>query len=853
VDRFDPTRLMAFDLAFDPDGNGPLAGSPTVVDSFDSGASWQANAALTRLLRNTGGPMSWPGCPDAACSKVTSIAFNPELEGGGRNILVGTEADGVYVSSDDGVSWAHVPRSEELPAVSSFFFDIFRDEVIVSTYGRGLWKAAFRNVFPIAPDTCEPDSLTDPRPVALARHDHFDPAVLDDDSGIDRTIDWSIGELQTCNLNTFTDRDYFSVTLPNLAATSVDHPDAIADDCDDVPRTTHTILGDRTGVVQVRGRFEARLQGANQETLQLFRPNSPSAVGGDASRGVKTVSCPGELGLNGLRVQVGSEERETFPTYDLDLRYLVDFNFVPDEALEAHPALRQPLPGLAPFVGFLRACPFGGRFPYCEGDPAPMELAHPVLANPEGGPCEVCEDYFTFWLAEPARLDLTFTSLSNDLSFELFDESAVRVAIAAPDDLFSAALTAAATDGTQHLRTDDLPPGFYVLKVSGPDANYSIQTEKVSPPSDSDGDSIVDFFDACSATAEDDDNFRDGDGCPDPDNDADGVLDGLDNCRDVANPGQADTDGDGIGDPCDDSVTCQGFAATIVGTIGNDTLTGTPARDVIYAGPGDDTVTALAGDDVVCGGAGADEIDLGAGEDWAYGDDGVDVITGGTDNDILFGGAQSDNLRGNAGIDALIGGPGNDRLRGDDGFDQVQYFDAPGPVVVNLAAGTAVGHGSDKLGSIERIVGSTFSDVLLGDGADNQFIALEGDDVMDGRAGQDSVEFNFRFDPVIVNLQTGEATGQGNDTLLRIENVVGTINADQLIGNKARNVLHGLEGNDVIEGSDGADHLLGEPGDDTLRGGPGADNLDGGADSDTGDGGSGRDTCTSIETILECT
>jgi Ca2+-binding RTX toxin-like protein len=53
-------------------------------------------------------------------------------------------------------------------------------------------------------------------------------------------------------------------------------------------------------------------------------------------------------------------------------------------------------------------------------------------------------------------------------------------------------------------------------------------------------------------------------------------------------------------------VSCGGRTATIVGTLGDDTLRGTPGPDVIAAENGDDTVLGLAGRDLICGGRGTD-------------------------------------------------------------------------------------------------------------------------------------------------------------------------------------------------------------------------------------------------------
>lgn len=54
------------------------------------------------------------------------------------------------------------------------------------------------------------------------------------------------------------------------------------------------------------------------------------------------------------------------------------------------------------------------------------------------------------------------------------------------------------------------------------------------PDVDQDQDGIVDRLDSCASEAEDKDNFADTDGCPDLDNDGDEVVDAKDRCPDVA-------------------------------------------------------------------------------------------------------------------------------------------------------------------------------------------------------------------------------------------------------------------------------------------------------------------------------
>lgn len=75
------------------------------------------------------------------------------------------------------------------------------------------------------------------------------------------------------------------------------------------------------------------------------------------------------------------------------------------------------------------------------------------------------------------------------------------------------------------------------------------------PDLDNDRDGVPDMRDGAPMDPEDADDFEDGDGVPDPDNDGDGVLDADDACRDEVGlesmQGCPDRDGDGVGDAAD--------------------------------------------------------------------------------------------------------------------------------------------------------------------------------------------------------------------------------------------------------------------------------------------------------------
>jgi peptidoglycan/xylan/chitin deacetylase (PgdA/CDA1 family) len=200
--------------------------------------------------------------------------------------------------------------------------------------------------------------------------------------------------------------------------------------------------------------------------------------------------------------------------------------------------------------------------------------------------------------------------------------------------------------------------------------------------------------------------------------------------------------------------TCAGRPATIVGTAGDDNLSGTVRADVIWGGGGNDTVAAGAGDDLVCGGPGRDSV---------RGEGGADTLLGGGDDDTLDGGSADDSLYGGPGADHLLGGMGNDLLSGAEDDDLLDG----GPEDDTLNGGP----GEDSLGG--------------GPGADRLF----------GGSGSDAL-----------------SGGLGNDTLL------GGSGLDFLAGGDDGDQLWGGEDNDALDGGNGTDTCDGGPGLDSAAG-----------------------------------
>lgn len=278
--------------------------------------------------------------------------------------------------------------------------------------------------------------------------------------------------------------------------------------------------------------------------------------------------------------------------------------------------------------------------------------------------------------------------------------------------------------------------------------------------------------------------------------------------------------------PASAAPECFGAVATIIGTAHADVLRGTSGRDVIVGRGGVDVIRGEAGNDLICGGGGSD---------------------------LLIGHDGRDQLDGGGGADGLNPGPGNDVVRGGgSGFDDVRYVNATGAIDGSLVDGVVTGMGTDTIEGVEQIIGGPFDDVIEGNDEFNILIGFagndtisaldggidvlaggEGDDHLDGGAGFDFVENYFRDSfmspeisagPMVVNLVTGTSTGNGNDVLVAVEGVSGSLGDDVMTGNAENNEFTALyEGSDTVDAGDG---------DDVVDGGEGADDLDGGGGTD---------------------
>lgn len=233
-------------------------------------------------------------------------------------------------------------------------------------------------------------------------------------------------------------------------------------------------------------------------------------------------------------------------------------------------------------------------------------------------------------------------------------------------------------------------------------------------------------------------------------------------------------------DSTDDDMKIDLSTNTVTGGaifIGHDQISNIQA---VMAGGGDDTLIGSAeanllhgglGNDIIDGGAGNDTLDGGAGENtvsFASSSQGVDVdlalgtasgngsdllsnfahVIGSSHNDRLAGDAGANRIEGGAGQDTLVASAGNDTLDGGDGVDLVDYSSSQAGLRVFLTTpdsvlgerdGSATGHGTDVLRSIENIQGSAFDDTINGSAGNNLIMGGAGDDILAGMNGNDTL------------------------------------------------------------------------------------------------------------------
>ena len=314
------------------------------------------------------------------------------------------------------------------------------------------------------------------------------------------------------------------------------------------------------------------------------------------------------------------------------------------------------------------------------------------------------------------------------------------------------------------------------------------------------------------------------------------------------------------------------------GGAGNDSLIGGAGNDLLDGGTGADTMEGGDGiDTFVIDNVNDQIVDLAAGELVVLKIDNYDLgklagarivynLVGQAGPEYLAGGAYNDTLDGGFGRDTLAGGAGNDVYYVDDigdvvienaneGIDtvyssisytlsdNVENLTLTGTVAINgtgnalnnIITGNMANNVLDGGDGNDTVISGLGDDSLIGGAGNDVLRSSSGNDLIDGGTGIDTVDYSgdpklggsSRYPGIVISLSDDRTLdgvfypghqaldGYGNtDTVLNVENVIGSNYGDLIGGSELANSLSGLGGSDFIAGG---------AGNDTIDGGKGVD------------------------------
>lgn len=212
-----------------------------------------------------------------------------------------------------------------------------------------------------------------------------------------------------------------------------------------------------------------------------------------------------------------------------------------------------------------------------------------------------------------------------------------------------------------------------------------------------------------------------------------------------------------------------------------------PIPMFVTGGPGADLIETATGGDSVDPGAGADTVRTGQGNDW------IEATALPDEPDRYDLGEAS---------------PGNRDA------DRLSYAERLTPVTIQAGRGGGAGE-NDELVGVERLIGSSGNDRLVGGGGIRRLEGRGGDDVLIGGSDENKIY-----------------GGSGGDLL------VGGSQRDEIRetekASSGDDIARGRGGGDLIVLGAGTDRAFAGRGDDVIQGGPGQDSLScGPGDGDT--------------------
>jgi Ca2+-binding RTX toxin-like protein len=264
--------------------------------------------------------------------------------------------------------------------------------------------------------------------------------------------------------------------------------------------------------------------------------------------------------------------------------------------------------------------------------------------------------------------------------------------------------------------------------------------------------------------------------------------------------------------------------STIVGTPCDDTIVAPPGVAAVQGGSGDDMIVAAPiSASAPCPegchlGVGSQTFEGGPGDDIVYGERGNDRLEGGEGNDQLFGGIGDDLLKGGPGNDRLSGGFGGDSIDGEGGDDYVRG-DATADTILDT------GGGNDTLSYSTGVTPGFFDNHAFDSNASKNLPAESGErglylDLTANDGDNGVAPFGGGVDDV---------EGASFETVIGTpfsDYIVGGEKSETIYSGGGGDVIFGNGGDDTLRGGADGDHLDGGTGTNSLDGGVGSDHCE---------------------------
>ncbi|PSF25954.1 hypothetical protein C7H19_25170 [Aphanothece hegewaldii CCALA 016] len=268
-----------------------------------------------------------------------------------------------------------------------------------------------------------------------------------------------------------------------------------------------------------------------------------------------------------------------------------------------------------------------------------------------------------------------------------------------------------------------------------------------------------------------------------------------------------------------------------------DTLVGGLGNDSISSGDGNDSISSGDGDDSISSGDGNDSISSG---------DGDDTINAGTGNDTIDGGVGNDRLILNFSTQTT-----DINLTLNTGFVLTGVANVSNIESYNITSGS----GNDSIIQSGLINSAVYrgTDTINGGAGNDTLNAGLGDDNVSGGAGDDLLIIDYSVGDTGKGMYlstysytegsySGQAYRQNSNNTSNLDYIsFDGINRLQVTGTSKNDTLTSGLNNDTIDGGAGNDNIDGDAGNDSLVGGDGDDTINAGTGNDTIDGGVGND------------